>query len=186
MTVRSVCLVAFTLVTIGSTAPAEAQGWKDSYVGRFMSSVARDTKRRCCWPKPFVCPDRYAARAPFALMVSKGWERQNMLGDHHFEAGSGQLTEAGRLKVRWIITEAPRQHREIYVHKAQNSHETAVRIDNVRRLTTELLPSGQLAAVLETEIPDRGWPAERVDMIGRKFRDSLPDPVLPAGGGTGE
>ena len=52
--------------------------------------------------------------------------------EFHFEPGTGQLTEAGRLKVRWILTAGPEQHRLIYVHTADNNQETAARVAAVQ------------------------------------------------------
>ena len=94
----------------------------------------RDVKRRQCWPDPFLCPDRAAVRAPFCAMVANGWRRQNMLGEFHFDPQSGQLTEAGRLKVQWILTACPEQHRLIYVHAAGTREETAARVAAVQQL----------------------------------------------------
>ena len=92
-----------------------AQLSADEIIGDAVNSVARDTKRRNCWPEPWLGPDRAVTRAPFCIMVANGWRRQNMLGEFHFEPGSGQLTEAGRLKVQWILTACPEQHRLVYV-----------------------------------------------------------------------
>ena len=75
-----------------------------------------------------------------ALMVSNGWRKQNMLADHHFADESGVLTEAGRMKVRWILTEAPRHHRTIYVHRDEDAEVTAARIDYVQQLAAETQP----------------------------------------------
>ena len=178
----SLRIAAIALAALACAAPARA-GWFSSMVQgakNFGSSVARDTKRRSCWPEPFVKPDRYDARAPFAQMVSNGWRRQNLLAPHHFVDRESELTEAGRMKVRWILTEAPRQHRTIYVHKATDPELTAARIDNVQQLAAEVLPRGTLPLVVETSIPIYGWPAARADMIGRKFEGSTPDPRLPA------
>ena len=113
MMARFVCVVSFSLVSLACTVPARA-----NWIGEFFYCMARDTKRRNCWPKPFVCPDRQAVRAPFVVMVNNGWRFQNMLGDHHFASDTGELNEAGRIKVRWILTQAPQQHRSVYVYKA--------------------------------------------------------------------
>lgn len=174
MIARPVCIVAFALVSIACAAPAQANWLTD-----FCHSIARDVKRRQCWPKPFICPDRYAIQAPFALMVSNGWRQQNMLSDHHFTENSGDLTEAGQLKVRWILTEAPQQHRTIYVRRARSPEETGARLDNVRQLAANIVPPGMLPPVLETSVPAHGWSAAQVDEIGRKFQKSIPDPKLP-------
>ncbi len=146
----------------------------------FLNSVARDTKRRNCWPAPFVCMDRQAVRAPFAIEVENGWRRQNMLGDFYFEPNNGQLTEAGKLKIRWIVFEAPGQHREIYVHIGQNSEETQARLTAVTAEAASLAPQGQVPPVMQTTISDSGYPADRLDLIERKYQSSMPNPRLPA------
>lgn len=170
---RFVAAAAITFLSLAFAVPAEA-GW----LGDFVHSVARDAKRRNCWPQPFLSADRHDARAPFAIMVNNGWRRQNMLGDHHFDEFSGELTEAGKLKIRWILTEAPLHHRDIYVHRAEAAEKTLVRLDNVQRLAASLVPEGELPAVLETSISTRGWPASQVDAIGRRFESSMPNPRL--------
>ena len=188
MMASSLRIAGLTLATLACVAPARA-GWFSSMVQgskNFYRSVVRDTKHRNCWPTPFVQPDRHSARAPFALMVSNGWRRQNLLGDHHFVDQTGELTESGRIKVRWILTEAPRHHRTIYVHRATEPGMTIARIDNVQQLAAQLVPQGTLPMVLETSIPVQGWPAARADMIGRKFDASIPDPRLPEAAGGEE
>jgi hypothetical protein len=149
----------------------------------FGNSVVRDTKRRNCWPEPFNCPDRQAVRAPFAIMVNNGWRRQNMLGEFHFEPTTGQLTEAGKLKIRWIVYEAPEQHRSIYVHIAKTTEETAARMEAVNLLVSTLVPQGEMPQIMQTAIADDGAPADRVDMIGRKYQSSTPVPRLPSPNG---
>jgi len=70
------------------------------------------------WPWPYVCPDRIAVREPFCIMVNNGWRRENLLGAHHFNPDSNQLTSAGQLRVQWIMTQAPPDHRNIFVERA--------------------------------------------------------------------
>ena len=191
MMARFVQLAVLVAISLAWITPARA-GWIACVVDgtkAFCRSVARDTKRRNCWPEPFLRPDRHAARAPLAVMVSNGWRRQNLLADHHFIDQGGKLTEAGRMKIRWILTEAPQQHRTIYVHRAGDPQVTSARIDDVQQLAAQLVPEGALPLVLETSIPVRGWPAARADMIGRKFEASTPEPRLPetsSGGGESE
>ena len=174
MPVRLYTVVGFVLIAFASATQVSA----DWFFGIF-DSIARDVKRRQCWPDPFVCPDRAAARAPYATMVANGWQRQNMLGEYHFESGTGQLTEAGRLKLRWILTAAPQQHRGVWVHRAMTEEETAARMAAVFRLASQITPN-DLPSVQPTSISDEGWPADQVDLIGRKFQSSTPPPRLPA------
>lgn len=167
MLVASICL----------THAVTAQAWSFKEFGR---QVAIDTARNNCWPKPFLGPDRETVRAPFFLMVENGWRTQNTLGDHHFKGTDGQLTEAGKLKVRWIAEQAPRHHRSIFVLRAGTPEETAARVDTVQELVIARVREGELPPVLETSKGVAGWSAERVDAIGRKFRESSPEPRLPA------
>lgn len=174
MPARLLSVVGFALIALGSAAQVSAELVCDA-----VNSVARDIKRRQCWPEPFTGPDRATVRAPFCIMVASGWRRQNMLGEFHFEPGTGQLTEAGRLKVRWILTVCPQQHRLIYVHTAEKPDETSARIAAVQQLAGQIAPNA-MPPIMPTSIADDGWPAEQVDLIGRKFQASTPPPRLPA------
>ncbi|MGA2061924.1 MAG: hypothetical protein ABSG67_15670 [Thermoguttaceae bacterium] len=172
-------VIIFTIVTL-TALPLSADWLCD-----FCNSVARDTKRRNCWPAPFVCPDRQTVREPFAIEVNNGWRRQNMLGDFYFEPTTGQLTEAGKLKIRWIVFEAPEQHREIYVHIGKTGEETQARLAFVTAEAGSLAPQGQVPPIMQTSISDGGSPADRVDMIERKYQSSTPIPRMPAPTGQG-
>jgi len=174
---RFVRATALTLVCLAFAAPAEA-----NFICDFFSHLARQTKRRNCWPQPFACPDRHDARTPFALMVHNGWRLQNTLSDNHFIENTAELAEAGRLKVHWITTEAPQQHRSIYVYRTDDPQLTAARITTIQQLAARLSIDGRMPNVLETTTPARGWSAAEVDSIGRSYRSSAPEPRLPGAG----
>jgi hypothetical protein len=173
MSARLVLLVGFAVAVNTSSAPVSAE-----IICEAVDSVAKDIKRHQCWPEPFIHADRSAARAPFAIQVSNGWRRQNMLGEFHFEPSTGQLTEAGRRKVRWIVTVCPAQHRLVYVHAAETEEETAARVAVVQQLVAQMSP-GNAPPVMSTSISDDGWPADQVEIIGRKFQATMPAPRLP-------
>jgi hypothetical protein len=148
----------------------------------FLSSAARDTKRRNCWPYPFVEADRQAARQPIAAMVGNGWQRQNTVSGMHFEGG--ELTEGGRLKIQWIVSESPEHRRAIYVRRGMTAAATAQRLRAVEQYLSQAAFAGPLPPVLESNRPEDNWPADRIDLIYRKFQAATPDPKLPAGGAT--
>ncbi len=183
MSARIIAVVGFVLIALGSAAQVSADLFCDAF-----GSIATDVKRRQCWPEPFTGADRATTRAPFCIQVANGWRRQNMLGEFYFEPGTARLTEAGRLKVRWILTVCPEQHRLIYVHSAAREEETLARIAAVRELATQIAP-GDLPPIMPTSIADDGRPADQVDLISRKFQSSTPSPRLPAatdnGGSSG-
>ena len=183
MPARFVGVVGFVLISLGCASQVSA----DIFTS-FFNSIVKDVKRRQCWPSPFVEDDRVAVRLPFSTMVANGWRRQNMLGDYHFEQGTGQLTEAGRIKIRWILTAGPEQHRLIYVHMADNDQETSARVMAVQQLASQISPTN-LPPVLTTSISDEGWSAGQVDAIERRYLGSQPNPRLTpsssSGGGGG-
>jgi hypothetical protein len=176
------CFLFATVALI--TLPVQADWLCD-----FLHSIPQDTKRRNCWPQPFVCPDRQSVRTPFSIEVANGWRRQNLLGDHYFEPKTGELTEAGRLKISWITFEAPSQHRSIFVRVASSNEETSARMNAVQAYVAQIMPQGEMPAISETRIADDGWPADQVETISRKYSSTIPSPRLPvkdsSGGGSG-
>ena len=165
MMIRSLCTFAVLVAASVYSTPADAQLFHDFY-----RSVKRDFKRNNCWPEPFLAADRVATRAPFHVMVHNGWQRQNMIGDYHFDESGQQLNTAGELKINWVLTETPRHHRTIYVHRAESEKETDIRIVAVRKYAESILPEGELLAVEETGISMDGWSAERVNDVIRQFQ----------------
>ncbi len=147
--------------------------------GGFLERLAQDYGQRNQWPFPYVCPDREAVWAPFAIMVHNGWRRQNMLCEEHFKEGTAELTEAGRLKIQRIMTEVPAPHRTIYVRRAESPEATAARIQAVQELAARFSPDGSPPVVHETTVAPAGWSAERLDKINRKFLEAVPPPQLP-------
>jgi hypothetical protein len=168
-----------------SVAPAEAQ-WFDN----FCQSVKRGYHRNMSWPEPFLRADRESATLPFGIMVSNGWRRQNLLSDYHFNDDSPQLNQAGELKLHFILTQMPPNRRTVFVQRAMNPELTAVRMAVVQRAADRMLPSGMIAEVVESDLPNDGWPADEIDSVSRQYQRTRPDPRLPSndggsGGGSG-
>ena len=157
-----------------------------SEIKQFYYSCKQDYYRNKAWPEPFIWPDRAAVCAPFGVMVHNGWRLQNTLAAHHFREGTSELTEAGKLKVMWIVNETPPSHRTIYVERADKPEVTGGRIQNVQTLAAGLSMEGVSPPVFETGIPARGWPADQIDATTRSFYDTMPAPRLPErSSGTG-
>lgn len=169
--ILTTCLVAI----LGSFSHSAQAGWYE-----FWHRVHLDWKRNNAWPEPFVRADRRAYFEPFNIMTSKGWLRQNTVGHHHFHRDTNQLTEAGELKVRWILSTVPQEHKIIVVVRGNSPEATAIRQDSVQQLATRLLPEGALPEVRLTGIEPRGWPARDIDAIGRKQQAAMPAPILPS------
>lgn len=181
MSVRIVLFLAVLFAIAGGTLPSRAQECDHSGV---VGSIVRDFERRNCWPEPFVCPDRQAVRDPMAIMVARGWERQNMLAEQYFEENRADLNEAGKIKIRWIVTEPPPPHRVIYVRRTVSPELTMARIEAVKAFAMQAAQPEACPPVLETTATPPGWPADRVDALSRKFFAAIPDPKLPGGSGA--
>jgi hypothetical protein len=178
---RSIIRLSVIIFAIGSTLPLSA-----GEIGEFLSSVARDAKRRNCWPEPFVYADRETYRQTMAIQNSAGWERQNLLSEFHFLPGGGELNEAGRMRVQWILSESPETRRQIYVHRANSPQETSARMQSVQRLVDQSAYVNNVP-IIESTRTDEGWPADRVDLVSRKSATSALDPKLlgSSNAGTG-
>ncbi len=172
MVARCIIRLAITVVVLGSAMPLSA-----GELGDFFSSMARDTKRRNCWPEPFVHADRAAARQVWATQVSAGWERQNLLSEFYFLSGGNELTEAGRMRVQWIMNEVPEPHRQIYVHRGNTPQETALRMLAVQRFVAQS-PYAVNVPVIESTRTDDGSPAAGIDALSKKAANSALDPKL--------
>ena len=123
--------------------------------------------------------DRERASAPFDTMVRNGWRRQNLLGKHHFNEDSTQLTQAGKLRVQWILTQPPQEFRQVFIEQSFAEGVTPARTATVNQFATTILQGGGIANISETHIVSDGRPATMVDFVNTTFRENMPVPVLP-------
>ncbi|MBX7168938.1 MAG: hypothetical protein K1X74_21555 [Pirellulales bacterium] len=165
---RSIGCVTLLAVLCCSSL-AEANPWRNFWA---------TCKANQCWPAPYNYADRTAATMPFAIMVENGWRMQNMLGEYHFRPDDQQLTEAGRLKVYWIAVEGPAAHRTVFVPRAATPEITQMRMAAVRS-SLEGMHLDFAFDVQETGLAPPAWPADYIDSIERKYRETTPQPRLP-------
>jgi hypothetical protein len=97
------------------------------------------------------------------------------------------LTEAGKLKIRWIIIEAPEQHREVYVHIGQTNDETQARLATVTAQAASLAPQGEMPSIMQTSISDESYPADRTNRLNNLYKsmNGVQVPYLPPPNGQG-
>jgi len=138
------------------------------------------------WPKPLIPPARHSVHSMYNVMINNGWRRQNLLGKHHFDADSNQLTEAGKLKVQWILTQNPVHRRDIFVQRGVNEAQTTVRIDSIHQYTAAMSPSPGQANVMDTHLVAEGHLASSVDAMFTGYQENRPAPVLPTDTGGSE
>jgi len=167
----SIILVVW--VILGSVDTAKAQWFE-----KFKHNFKRDYHRNAMWPEPFLQTDRNAVMAPFAIQTANGWRRQNLLSGYHFDDVTNQLTLAGETKLRYILTQMPPTRRTVFVQQGLNADVTRSRMHAVERASSQIMPDGMLANVVESNLPSEGWPASDVDAVTRKFNATRPDPRL--------
>ncbi len=173
---RRILIAAAAIAAVGSfISSAYAIGFDET-----AHHIKQGARRNAAWPWPYVCADRVAVREPFGMMISNGWRRQNLLGPHHFNDKSNQLTTAGELRVRWIMTQAPAQRREIFVERDASPEVTALRLTTARDYATRVAMDGQTPQLMETHLVSEGRPASVVDATNVRFQESMPAPTLPA------
>ncbi len=169
--------LAFSAAIWSGASTAQAD-WTESW-NNFWARCELDYLRNTHWPEPFIYPDRDAVRAPFTTMAAKGWQRQNTLGDYHFDPNTHQLNSAGQMRIRWIATQAPHDRRAVLVYRGANPEITAMRIDSVQRHMVSIVPQGELPAVFDTTTPPAERAGEYIDQIQTRFTSGIPNPVLP-------
>jgi hypothetical protein len=168
--------VLLTLLAVSVPCQANAEGW--------FTKARRDFRRNNCWPQPFIIPDRVAVRSPFEVMINNGWQVQNTLSDEHFDPETSELIGAGEMKIRGILVESPKEHRQVFVLRGRNPEDTARRQAAVREYAAQLVEAGEYPEIAESQTRPRGTPAERIFDIDSRYSASAPDPRLaPANGG---
>ena len=167
--------LAFVVVVVGACQQEARAGER---FDQFVHELHLGYLRNSCWPKPFIYPDRKAVFAPMDVMANNGWRRNNLLGAHHFDAETASLNEAGKLRVAWILTQAPMHRRTVFVERSLNSVETGRRIEAAQQFAATVAPEGTIQ-VVDTHIISEGRSAVDVDTTNVRFRESAPAPILP-------
>lgn len=131
------------------------------------------------WPHPYNCQDRDYIRAFSAAQVSNGWVTMTTLYDYHFDEAH-QLNESGRMQLRWILENAPTQHRYAFVQAGIDNATSQSRLAAVKNEATQLVGADQAPPVLIRVTSPLGRPAEEVDAIRREERKTiLPPRITP-------
>jgi hypothetical protein len=173
---RRILIAAAAIVAVGGfISSASAIGFDET-----AHHIKQGAKRNRIWPWPYVCADRVAVREPFSIMINNGWRRQNLLGPHHFNDKSEQLTSAGELRVQWIMSQAPEARRQIFIERDINPDVTAKRLVTARDYASRMAVNGAVPEITETHLASEGRPASVVDAMNVRFQESMPAPTLPA------
>jgi len=171
---RRLCTLAFVGAICGATL------WPATAVrGDVLTKVWQGYKQNRDWPYPYVYPDREVVRGTMSIIVANGWRTQNTLGDQYFVDEGSELSDAGKLKLRYIARLTPAQRRTVFVLESDDPTVTAARVEAVQTAMAHYLAAGEEPMVTTTRVPNLGSSADYIDQVERKFRDTTPDPRIP-------
>ena len=154
-------------------------------LGECYQAVEAGREENNMWPQQYVGLDRRNTAAPFDIMIRNGWRRQNLLGSHHFNEDATQLTQSGKLRVQWILTQPPPTHRQVFIERSITEGVTDARIAATEAFAGKVL-AGEPASIVDTHLLSDGRPAVGIDYVNTQYRENMRTPVLPeasAGGG---
>lgn len=167
------------LALIMGSASVVSAGWPSGPWYDWTTTFHRNNQ----WPEPFTTADRQTVPNAMNVFVQRGWERQCLLGVHHFDENKA-LSTAGRLHVQYILTQAPPQHRTIFVERGQTEEITKARVDAVQQAVAGMNPRGALPEVTVSNIQFEGASAEYITAIAKQFQQSTPTPRLTSTSGS--
>ncbi len=181
--------VLVTSLTLGllvplSSAQADWTTIKTKW-NAYWDRVHLDWHRNNAWPEPFNATDKAAQRAAFPPMVDRGWQLQNTIPDQLFNTETQELTRAGELKVKWIVTQMPTRRRTVFVMRGSTPEITDLRMKSVSKVIGEV-GNGPGAMVAVTDIIPRDGSASAYERTLTSYDSAQPAPQLPARQESGE
>ncbi len=161
-------------------APADA-GYQEAKAQwhAFWARVHVDWHRNNAWPDPFRGAAEMSARQPLAVMMDNGWRLQNTLTNELFESETQKLSNAGRLKVKQIITVYPMHRRTVFVMRGRTDEVTAIRIKSVDEAVSTIHREGPVPHIAVTDIAPRGGSGAYYHRVNLGLENSAPTPRLP-------
>ncbi|HMP08575.1 MAG TPA: hypothetical protein PJ982_19690 [Lacipirellulaceae bacterium] len=123
------------------------------------------------WPSQYVQPSRRAICQSVDLMIANGWRRHNLLGQYDFDPDGDGLSESGRLRVQWILTQAPPHRRTIFVERMMDPATTAARVEAVHSVAASMGGMVGPVDVQETYLREESRPAANVDAMFTAFQE---------------
>lgn len=169
---RRLAFIVALYLTVASANVADA-GWNE-----FWTRFHLDWQRMHSWPEPFDHADRELVRVPLIQMTDNGWRIQNTLGSHLFSSDENTLNQAGVLKLRWIVTQAPPHRRSVFVLRGLTPEATLTRVEQVQEQVARIIPDGSRPEVLLTDTIPTGGSGDYFDTVDQQRKQSIPAPRL--------
>jgi hypothetical protein len=166
-------VIALIVVATSTSASAE---WNWNH---FWHGLHVGFHRNNAWPDPFNEADAAQVTMPFEIMKANGWRMHNTIGHELFREGDGALLASGHKRVHWIATQAPSTRRTVYVLRGRSPAETEARVASVRYTLTNVNVTGQVPAVMVTDVEPAAASGAWATKINREWLEHLTAPRLP-------
>jgi len=129
------------------------------------------------WPHPYNIQDRDDVRLALQTQVNNGWCTATTLYDYHFDMTTQQLNTAGQQQLNWIFTQAPPQHRHIYISTSADPAMNDVRMQSVQKALAGYSGGDPSMPVTLRATHPLGRPATEVEQI---FTNAASNALPPA------
>jgi hypothetical protein len=129
------------------------------------------------WPFPYNCQDRAYIHEISQRQVLNGWTTETTLLDYHFN-DKNELNNAGRMQLKWILQNAPPEHRAAWVQTADTSDISQQRLANVQLAATEMVGPENVPSIALRVATPLGRPAQEIDAIRKAEIGSVPQPRI--------
>ncbi len=178
---RMVVVVGLTVVMLVGADHADA-GWQSMRASwqTFWHRVHTDWHRNNAWPEPFTSVDRAAVQQPLAIMVENGWRLQNTISNQLFDSETQELTRAGEMKVRWILTQMPPHRRSLFVLRGETAEITKIRVQSVEKAAATTLGDVNSAMIAVTDTIPQDGSGDYYERVNQGYQNSVPPPRLPS------
>ena len=130
------------------------------------------------WPYPYACYDRAIVKKLSELQTHNGWVKQTTLYDYHFDSDKQELNRAGRERLRWILINAPRKHRNVFVQAAYSEAESIRRMRSVRSESIDIVGRDSVPSIMARNTQPLGRPAAELKVIRQAELDSQLPPRI--------
>jgi hypothetical protein len=130
------------------------------------------------WPWPYLCTDRQCVMDMTRTQEANGWLSETTLYEYYFNPDTNELTQPGKMHLRWILDYAPANYRSVWIQQVDDPAASQARMQNVRVAASQIagtnLPPIQYRVAMP---PSR--PAVEAEAIRRKELQTIPTPRIP-------
>lgn len=159
------------------------QHFQDNF-DTFKADYRINRARSSAWPQPFSCWDREHYHAIFNQQFATGNQVAHTLTAEYFDPETNKLNRAGEMKVAWIMQNAPRNDKQIYVHQDGTAPTAERRMASIRAFTGRYYAHLGNATVATSQIRPNQIPAYFQREYLRAYTEEQPAPIIPVDVGS--